>query len=849
MTLKNKIAALTFAFFVINLNFCCYASGINNLSAMDEEVFDKLYAFNIIEEDFKDKEFLTRGDMVKYTVRMLGDRSFLQGEKTPFTDLDSEDENTKYIAGAYALGIVNGISETQFAPNAPASKEQVAKLMLYVSGHMGILNLSGGNYKSYYEAALKCGIFSDIETQNDNTISPYAAAKTIFCVLNADSVELSSSDYKSEFSIDRSMSVMENNLYIYKSTGIVESNRFTSIYGGKSTDENHVEIDGNFYYTEKSGAQDLLGYKAEFYYKLENAYDEPEILYISPQKNANRIVFADALNIEECDGYMFKYYDVDSNKSKTEALTKQTVCIRNKVQTKMNNSVLEPEIGNVTIIDNDSDGKGDVVIVNDFEVKILEYVKTNPLELGDESSSGNLLKDIEPEDVFVYKNGNESALEDLKKDDLLLIINVKPDAEKTKYIYIYASDKKLSGTINTIDNGEKSIVVDGIRYDMNIAVDSKYLGSNGVFYIDYFGKISGYSIDADRVYGFLKHSNITDDDNVAVHIFTENNRWVDLNLKNRVKFNGTMTKKEALYNSVLSTYVGMITYVVNQEQMVYEINTPKEMERWSDEYKDAIEKDIFRQAYHVKNQYYREHISAIGTHIPYGFFTGNTKLFSVPSLQGDFDKDDVSIISPSAFCGEDIIAADIYIYDTDDAGNMGACLLVGFEPPFDERSDAVLVLGSGTAYIGGEQHPYIKAYNSGMEKKYYLRGNDIEIPQNGSVVLIQSDSRGYVTDFKVVYDSALGFEQKKLVQGPFAVKGLFEGIIKEVSLKDGRFFVDCNYSGGPIGVTTILNPNVYVYNYSTKKARIGALDDICRDKYCFVKASNLRALSIIVFEE
>ena len=71
----------------------------------------------------------------------------------------------------------------------------------------------------------------------------------------------------------------------------------------------------------------------------------------------------------------------------------------------------------------------------------------------------------------------------------------------------------------------------------------------------------------------------------------------------------------------------MITYRVDSDGNICEINTPLTAERWSDEYDKAIENDVFRQAYSLNNQIYREYLDAIGTHIPYGLPYGADENF------------------------------------------------------------------------------------------------------------------------------------------------------------------------------------------------------------------------------
>lgn len=82
-------------------------------------------------EKFRPNDAITRSEMAVMLVRALGydtlARSLGASASLPFTDVTAD---RAYIAMAYDFGIINGMSATAFAPDASATREQAAAMMI-----------------------------------------------------------------------------------------------------------------------------------------------------------------------------------------------------------------------------------------------------------------------------------------------------------------------------------------------------------------------------------------------------------------------------------------------------------------------------------------------------------------------------------------------------------------------------------------------------------------------------------------------------------------------------------------------------------------------------------------------
>ena len=112
-------------------------------------VFDNGIMNGVATNEFAPKSTLTRAMMVTIIYRAEGEPAFMNDNV--FKDVESGSYYEKAVVWAQGKGIVNGVSNTEFAPNANVTREQMAT-MLY-------------RYANYKELGLEKA------TENTNTLS------------------------------------------------------------------------------------------------------------------------------------------------------------------------------------------------------------------------------------------------------------------------------------------------------------------------------------------------------------------------------------------------------------------------------------------------------------------------------------------------------------------------------------------------------------------------------------------------------------------------------------------------------------------------------------------------------
>ncbi|MBP1992079.1 S-layer homology domain-containing protein [Paenibacillus eucommiae] len=101
------------------------------------------------DEEFQPDKKTTRAAFVSLLVKALG----LQKDtpSTPFTDVRAGDWYAEDVAAAYAAGLIQGLSETKFAPNAEITREQMAALLVRAYEYRSGSSIQAGNELSQYK--------------------------------------------------------------------------------------------------------------------------------------------------------------------------------------------------------------------------------------------------------------------------------------------------------------------------------------------------------------------------------------------------------------------------------------------------------------------------------------------------------------------------------------------------------------------------------------------------------------------------------------------------------------------------------------------------------------------------
>ena len=193
MKLRKRLIALTMAAACAATAFAGAAYTDQSSIKVDIKVIDTLTEKNVIKgyEDgsFKPDKTVTRAEMAKmmFVLRTgSDDASYYAKDMTDtFTDTVGTWSNG-YVKYCQAYGIVSGKSSTVFAPNAPVTTAEAAKMLLVYGGHdVQKDGLTGTQWK---ENTLKLadteGLLTSVNTKPDDALPRQYAAQMIYNAIN-----------------------------------------------------------------------------------------------------------------------------------------------------------------------------------------------------------------------------------------------------------------------------------------------------------------------------------------------------------------------------------------------------------------------------------------------------------------------------------------------------------------------------------------------------------------------------------------------------------------------------------------------------------------------------------------
>ena len=243
--MKNlkKILALVLAFACAFTMFAGAAFTDQADIKVDSDVVDTLVSLGVIngytDGSFKPNDTVTRAEMAKmiYVLRTgNSDASAYNNDKTTFTDVNGH-WAAGYIKYCQSLGIIAGVSATQFKPDANVTAQEAAKMLLVTLGYdANKAGLVGINWASKTNAlADENGLLDDVNTSFTGPCPRQYAAQLIYNAIDTPTVVWRDDAYTNVTLLgDDNKTVGEKFMNLKKTTAVLEDVSKTS---GKETFE------------------------------------------------------------------------------------------------------------------------------------------------------------------------------------------------------------------------------------------------------------------------------------------------------------------------------------------------------------------------------------------------------------------------------------------------------------------------------------------------------------------------------------------------------------------------------------------------------------------------------------
>lgn len=560
---------------------------------------------------------------------------------------------------------------------------------------------------------------------------------------------------------------------VHRLYGVLTSNGITSLDREAGCTEGCIKIGDSIYETEDNKVYaDLLGKNVEAYVVKNEPY-EPTVLYLGERSGRNKEFELNARDIErvESDYSKIEYYE--NNRLKKIKLADVPKVIYNGVfYGKYTVADFMPESGTLRFVDNNNDGKYDVIFITSYQTVIVEAVDMQKKIIYNNFKSYGLpeiLLDTDLEEITYTIKGElgEMDFSEIQKGDVLSV--AKSKSKTNNVIEILVSLEATTGKLQSINEKEMEItlsdekfpiVMDFLRFkneEKNLA-----LGNTYVFFLDllenvvYWEKVSedGYAV-------VRKVFEDRDGDKFYISYMNLNGTWIDSPIAEKMTYK--TPDSEVLYKYTEDAYTAIKDIEPQVVKMTF--NSDGEVKKLETATK-TTDSDENKLTITPRDQFtWRSGVKALcNLHTYQGkyFIEDDARLIIIP--KDSKNKAGYEVREPSGFFGGDT-HYNVSLCDIDEYG-FSKLLVMDYEPQI--KNTLFIVTKVLTVLDDGEARGQITGYAGDFENltltardEKIFRGEIVdpktgtivkkEPVKNGDIIEISISPEGYVDDYNIVF--------------------------------------------------------------------------------------------------
>lgn len=778
-----------------------YAEAVNVISDLGLAVGDENGNFNA------DKT-LTRAEGTTFVLRLLGLEEAAKaaaGSATDFSDVPADHWAAGYVSVAAANGIVSGMGDGTFAPNADLTYAQIVRMLVSALGYEPLVSELGEWPNNYMSAASQIKLTTGIAGRANDAVTRGTTARLIYAALTIPKMEKSGIGVNATWAASDVMllddlgffklkgKVTDVDLAANKATINIEKQCLAYIGSGNNATGKYLETDDKDKWTIDAPASGNITSKElnGFGTALKDSINVPVIIYITDDDDYTIASFVEQSNVVETlaiDSADYKeknlqkvtyYTNADQTKTSTFKLDKIIKTSVNGGSSEdvgyenfINEYLAEGDYA-IELKDTNGDGNFDMALVTDYKYMVVKTVKVTKdgvytftsETLGIAAKQAKLVVDTEDDDVVVtvIKDGEEIDIADIEEGDILNIKATDID-EKSNLIEgtIYVTNEIVEGTVKSQDTEELTVTLDdGSEYDYLDGVNTKYLepSAEGSYYLNINNKIiyvDNSAVKSNYKYGFatlvtldVRGGEVNGGD---VRVLTTDGTWSTIDLNSTV--NGTKlsnVNKPTVDDSVDPFGIGKELYVaaadsrsvdlIVNEIIAYKTNSTGAIRNIAAGATAIANMTEDATAYKADGKYTEGDFAGY-------YVTDSTKIFSykvdtMPTNK-DLDENKIRIITKNALKEDDNYTAALYnINDDDEVGVMYGKI----EDAVDYEGKMFIVSKISDVNVNEEDYKQLTGYQNGEEVQY-LVSDDTDVTElyqidlSGTEIAYAKDNHG-----------------------------------------------------------------------------------------------------------
>ncbi len=571
-------------------------------------------------KEYSDKSrTVTRENFARYAAVISGNSHNQMTEKAIGAYADIAEGYTGY-AGVMANGnMLKADQNGNFNPNAEVTYEEACRALTIALGYSYLLENN-----TPVAAAAQIGLLKNASAPTHSLITYETLNKILVNVLECKMVAFD--DFDGKYPTYKTTELLEKVFDIHTETGIVNATDVTSIDGGGNAGTGYIRIGDKEYEIKYADVSELIGKKVTAYVK--GSEGEEWVVYICDTEKYNNILLIDADDIDDFSNNRYSYDDNGEYKKARTAQDKKLI-YNYKLLADYGDAKLKPAYGSVELIDNNRDGKYDIIKVLDYQTFVVSSIdyETGIVYDSIEGKSIDLKQD---EDLTIINGKATQKIDAIRNGDVLTIVQ-SSGGEKT---VVYRSTNAYVGYANSVNRRNKAQIsfydsVHGKEVRQEYLLVTSYAGTadikqgdEGTFYIDSFGRIAylsketsvwkfGYFIKAQK-------ADTTGEEYAQLKILTAENQIVTFDCADKLSVNtDTRLKNADQIVNTLAKNSQIVQYRLNADGKVNKLITAA-----------TTEKNGLRKIFDGKDLEYRNTDKSFAKKM---FVNNDTLLFVAPS--------------------------------------------------------------------------------------------------------------------------------------------------------------------------------------------------------------------------
>lgn len=481
----HKLVSLLIVFSTLLANTAILTTVYSQEDVLSENQMLILDAFDCVEEGIESDSVVTRGQFANLLSKIATPiKSENLTPKVVFSDIDEQSEYYEAVYLLNSLGVVFGNGTGNFNPDDKVTQYQASVMVLRLLGYADVIPEN-----EYGQFIARKALFKSGVGLNNSNVTYEKALKLLYDILYA--------DVSSLYDGSGNVNFMNYVLNLYEISGKVTNDGRNTFKGVSTEEKNHIFINDYPYETDK----DYSGWLGCEVFGLVEKNSDGYGIYTLKEKN-NNITKITATRLLGYDNYTYKYEDKNNDEKELKMKTDiNTVYVYNgttvSIDDKFDKTLLKPQVGMITGVDNDNDDIAEVVNIDDYSCGLVSVWDKNSDKVIFKHNKKDMelatidysIKDFDGNDVDGLTENNVVWIGyDLKKENVKIVVSKA---------YAEGVIQEISGEYVTLEDGAK------YRWASSIDTDDREninLGENYILRLDPAGDIAFVESNIDTTY-------------------------------------------------------------------------------------------------------------------------------------------------------------------------------------------------------------------------------------------------------------------------------------------------------------------------------------------------------------